>query len=118
MERQPETRRQVEEREREEETTNKLSRVAESDTEGLPSSNEMPAGATELARRGTQNENQPVLVDQHKTLRRHQPGAEEQVVSQGDNGRGGAPAVRLDMDLDVDVQLKAKIKGDITLSIL
>ncbi|KAK3950038.1 hypothetical protein QBC32DRAFT_24421 [Pseudoneurospora amorphoporcata] len=32
--------------------------------------------------------------------------------------RSGAPAVRLDMNLDIDVQLKAKIKGDITLSIL
>ena len=46
------------------------------------------------------------------------PGQEEQQATQRDNGRGGAPAVRLDMDLDVDVQLKAKIQGDITLSIL
>jgi hypothetical protein len=41
-----------------------------------------------------------------------------QQVAQHDDGRGGAPAVRLDMDLDVDVQMKAKIQGDVTLSIL
>ncbi|KAK4443271.1 hypothetical protein QBC34DRAFT_259785, partial [Podospora aff. communis PSN243] len=41
-----------------------------------------------------------------------------QEVAQHDEGRGGAPAVRLDMDLDVDVQMKAKIQGDVTLSIL
>ncbi|KAK5655337.1 hypothetical protein OQA88_5904 [Cercophora sp. LCS_1] len=40
-----------------------------------------------------------------------------QVLSQ-DNGRGGAPAVRLDMNLDVDIEMRAKIKGDVTLSIL
>ena len=44
--------------------------------------------------------------------------SEEQQVDPHDDSRHGAPAVRLDMDLDVDIQLKAKIKGDITLSIL
>ncbi|KAK0647186.1 hypothetical protein B0T16DRAFT_459038 [Cercophora newfieldiana] len=46
-----------------------------------------------------------------------EPVGEQQIV-QHDNGRGGAPAVRLDMDLDVDLQMKAKIQGDLTLSIL
>lgn len=45
-------------------------------------------------------------------------GQDRQQVAPNDNGRHGAPAVRLDMNLDVDIQLKAKIKGDITLSIL
>lgn len=45
-------------------------------------------------------------------------GQDKQQVAPDDNGRHGAPAVRLDMNLDVDIQLKAKIKGDITLSIL
>ncbi|KAK0623930.1 hypothetical protein B0T14DRAFT_565247 [Immersiella caudata] len=51
----------------------------------------------------------------HQSL---QAPATEQQVAQHDDGRGGAPAVRLDMDLDVDVQMKAKIQGDLTLSIL
>jgi len=51
----------------------------------------------------------------------HQEALERPVageVAHHDDGRGGAPAVRLDMDLDVEVELKAKIQGDITLSIL
>jgi hypothetical protein len=40
------------------------------------------------------------------------------VVPQHRDGRGGAPAVRLDMDLDIDIKLQAKIKGEIELSIL
>jgi len=70
-----------------------------------------PANAR-LARQNSQE-----LPPEHQPLP-SAPGQGEQQVAPNDNGRHGAPAVRLDMNLDVDIQLKAKIKGDITLSIL
>ena len=53
---------------------------------------------------------------QQQQLQQQQQQQSVQATTRG--SRSGAPAIRLDMDLDVDVQLKAKIKGDVTLSIL
>lgn len=85
----------------------------EADTDLLPlrrrPSN--PANA-QLARQNSHE----LAPEQHQVTSAHSQ--DRQQVAPNDNGRHGAPAVRLDMDLDVDIQLKAKIKGDITLSIL
>lgn len=67
-----------------------------------------------------QADNSDVQLVQRKPAA-HQEALERPVaddVAHDDDGRGGAPAVRLDMDLDVEVELKAKIEGDITLSVL
>jgi hypothetical protein len=66
-----------------------------------------PANA-QLARQNSQE-----LAPEHQVP--SAPGQGGQQVAPNDDGRHGAPAVRLDMNLDVDIQLKAKIKGDITL---
>lgn len=95
-------------------------------THSAPSQQESDASSSyEIKRYGTENaadetpgsqlSRRPHGQDQQALVRR--PESTEQVVSQ-DNGRGGAPAVRVDMDLDIDLQMKAKIKGDVTLSIL
>ncbi|KAM7220290.1 hypothetical protein V8F06_004256 [Rhypophila decipiens] len=72
-----------------------------------------------LSRRTPASDQQMLATSHQNQL--HRPQAEEaneQAVAHADNGRRGAPAVRLDMDLDADVKMKGKIQGDVTLSIL
>ncbi|KAK1621783.1 hypothetical protein BDP81DRAFT_170707 [Colletotrichum phormii] len=70
-------------------------------------------------------------VTRRSRSKRHDPAkqqgqvGQQQVAPQNQQNRqvqnkssSGAPSVKLDMNLDVDIDLKAKIKGDITLSVL
>ncbi|KXH67889.1 hypothetical protein CSAL01_12231 [Colletotrichum salicis] len=61
----------------------------------------------------------------HEPAKQHGQVGQQQVATQNQQSRqvqnkssSGAPSVKLDMNLDVDIDLKAKIKGDITLSVL
>ncbi|EXF75095.1 hypothetical protein CFIO01_06705 [Colletotrichum fioriniae PJ7] len=61
----------------------------------------------------------------HDPVRQLRQVGQQQVAPQNHQNRqvqtkssSGAPSVKLDMNLDVDIDLKAKIKGDVTLSVL
>ncbi|KAK1676387.1 hypothetical protein BDP55DRAFT_115172 [Colletotrichum godetiae] len=61
----------------------------------------------------------------HDPAKQHGQVGQQQVAPQNQQNRqvqtkssSGAPSVKLDMNLDVDIDLKAKIKGDVTLSVL
>ncbi|KXH42641.1 hypothetical protein CSIM01_09603 [Colletotrichum simmondsii] len=69
---------------------------------------------TRRSRSKRHNPSKPLGQVGQQQLASHKPG-NQQVQTKSSSG---APSVRLDMNLDVDIDLKAKIKGDVTVSVL
>ncbi|KAG7044279.1 hypothetical protein JMJ77_0003742 [Colletotrichum scovillei] len=88
-------------------------------------------GASTSASESSTQQDGVQYVTRRSRSKRQDPGrqlgqvGQQQVAPQNQQNRqvqttssSGAPSVKLDMNLDVDIDLKAKIKGDVTLSVL
>lgn len=72
-----------------------------------------------VAKKTKKHSSEKRMMARQRALLQEQQALQQQQQQQGNSGSNSKmPKLRLDLNLDAEVHLKAKVKGDVTLSLL